>query len=125
MGNKPQKWFDAVGRHCGFVGPRRGHPARFRCEVPFLPTLVLAGISESDDPTITMSQWLDRLISRFGVTFGPHPAARVMADRAPEEELEKNRDLLSQLLASVGLARRYSDGVTEVLNLTELWKRSI
>jgi hypothetical protein len=47
-----------------------------------------------------------------------------MPDRAPEEDLEHNRDLLSQVLAFVGLARRYSDGVTEVLNLSTLWRRS-
>jgi hypothetical protein len=124
MGNKPQKWFDAVGRHCGFIGPRRGHPSRFRCEVSLLPTLVLAGVSSADGPSIAMAQWLERLIARFGVVFSPHPVARTMADRAPEEDLELNRDLLSQLLASVGLARRYSDGVTEILNLGTLWRRS-
>jgi hypothetical protein len=121
MGNKPQKWFDAVGRHCGFIGPRRGHPARFRSEVSLLPTLILAGVSDTDGPSLTMAQWLERLISRFGVVFGPHPAARSMPDRAPEEDLERNRELLSQTLASVGLARRYSDGVTEILNLNHLW----
>ena len=123
MGNKPQKWFDAVGRHCGFVGPRRGHPSRFRAEVSLLPTLVLAGIDESDGPSLPMGQWLERLIARFGIVFGPHLSARIMADRAPEEDLERNRDLLSQLLASVGLARRYSDEVTEILNLIDLWRR--
>lgn len=124
MGNKPQRWFDAVGRHCGFVGPRRGHPARFRSEVSLLPTLILAGISEADGSSLPMAQWLERLISRFGVAFGPHPAARMMADRAPEEDLEQNRDLLSEMLASVGLARRYSDGLTEILNLSALWRRA-
>jgi hypothetical protein len=71
-----------------------------------------------------MAEWLERLISRFGVVFGPHAAARTMADRAPEEDLEHNRDLLSEMLASVGLARRYSDGLTEILNLSTLWRRS-
>jgi hypothetical protein len=124
MGNKPQRWFDAVGRHCGFVGPRRGHPSRFRSEVSLLPTLILAGVSEVDGPSIAMAEWLERLISRFGIVFGPHPVARIMADRAPEEDLEHNRDLLSEMLASVGLARRYSDGLTEILNLSVLWRRS-
>lgn len=124
MGNKPQRWFDAVGRHCGFVGPRRGQPSRFRSEVSLLPTLILAGVSEDDAPSIPMTEWLERLISRFGVAFGPHFVARMMADRAPEEDLEHNRDLLSETLASVGLARRYSDGLTEVLNLSALWRRS-
>jgi hypothetical protein len=123
MGDKPQKWFDAVGRHCGFIGPRRGHPARFRAEVSLLPTLVLAGISDTDAQTVPMTLWLDELVSRFGLVFGPHAVARRMPDRAPEEDLEHNRDLLSQLLASVGLARRYSDGVTEVLNLATLWRK--
>lgn len=67
MGNKPQKWFDAVGRHCGFIGPRRGHPARFRAEVSLLPTLVLAGMAESDGGSLPMVEWMDRLIERFGV----------------------------------------------------------
>lgn len=123
MGNKPQRWFDAVGRHCGFVGPRRGQPARFRSEVSLLPTLILAGVAETDGSSIPMAEWLDRLISRFGVVFGPHQAARMMADRAPEEDLEHNRNLLSEMLASVGLANRYSDGLTEILNLSALWRR--
>ena len=124
MGNKPVKWFDAVGRHCGFIGPRRGHPSRFRAEVSLLPTLVMAGTLPSDSTAVPMSEWLERMITKFGVVFGPHSEARNMPDRAPEEDLERNRDLLSQLLAAVGLARRYSDGVTEVLNLNMLWRPS-
>lgn len=122
MGNKPQRWFDAVGRHCGFVGPRRGHPPRFRAEVSLLPTLVLAGLSDDDPPAIPMAVWLDRLVARFGLVFGPHPLARSMPDRAPEDDLERNRDLLSGLMSAVGLARRYNDGVTEVLNITHTWR---
>ena len=95
MGNKPQKWFDAVGRHCGFIGPRRGHPARFRSEVSLLPTLVLAGLSDADGPSITMARWLERLIERFGIVFGPHAAARMMPDRAPRGPREKPRIALA------------------------------
>lgn len=124
MGDKPQKWFDAVGRRCGFIGPRRGHPSRFRSEVSLLPTLVLAGISDEDTSTVPMAVWLERLIARFGLAFGPHEVTRLMPDRAPEEDLVHNRDLLSQLLASVGLARRHSDGVTEILNLATLWSQN-
>jgi hypothetical protein len=123
MGNKPQRWFDAVGRHSGFVGPRRGHPARFRAEVSLLPTLVLAGLDDDDPPAIPMSLWLDRLVRRYGLVFGPDAKARTMPDRAPEEDLVKNRDLLSSLMSAVGLARRYNDGVTEVLNIGQLWRR--
>jgi hypothetical protein len=123
MGNKPQRWFDAVGRHCGFVGPRRGQPPRFRAEVSLLPTLVLAGLSDDDPPAVPMAVWLDRLVERFGLVFGPHPLARSMPDRAPEDDLERNRDLLSALMSAVGLARRYNDGVTEVLNITHTWRR--
>jgi len=123
MGNKPQRWFDAVGRHSGFVGPRRGHPPRFRAEVSLLPTLVLAGLSNDDPPAIPMSVWLDRLVKRFGLVFGPDAQARAMPDRAPEEDLVRNRDLLSSLMAAVGLARRYNDGVTEVLNIGQIWRR--
>lgn len=123
MGNKPQRWFDAVGRHSGFVGPRRGHPARFRAEVSLLPTLVLAGLDDDDPPAIPMSVWLDRLVKRFGLVFGPDAQARSMPDRAPEEDLVKNRDLLSSLMSAVGLARRYNDGVTEVLNIGQIWRR--
>jgi len=123
MGNKPQKWFDAVGRHCGFIGPRRGHPSRFRVEVSLVPTLILAGLADGDGDTVPMSEWLDRLATRFGVLVGPHHQSRAMSDRAPEEDLERNRDFLSHLLASTGLARRFSDGVTEILNLEQLWRR--
>ena len=69
-----------------------------------------------------MAMWLDRLVARFGLVFGPHPLARSMPDRAPEDDLERNRDLLSGLMSAVGLARRYNDGVTEVLNITHTWR---
>ena len=45
-----------------------------------------------------------------------------MVPRASEEELERNASDLAALLASLGLARRYSDGVTEVLNPLRVWQ---
>ncbi|MEJ7783458.1 MAG: hypothetical protein WKF96_01560 [Solirubrobacteraceae bacterium] len=124
MGDKPRKWFSAVGRHCGFVGPRRGYPARFRVEVALAPALVLAGMSDDDGPSVRFADWQERLAQRFGVHFGPNAVARGMVPRASEEELDVNAANLAQLLSSLGLARRYSDGVTEVLNPTYLWRMS-
>jgi hypothetical protein len=122
MGDKPRKWFSAVGRHCGLIGPRRGYPARFRVEVALVPTLVLAGLADDDPESVPFSVWLDRLALRFGVFFGPHARCRQMVPRASEEELERNASDLAALLASLGLARRYSDGVTEVLNPLRVWQ---
>lgn len=122
MGDKPRKWFSAVGRHCGFVGPRRGHPARFRAEVALIPSLVIAGLSAEDGPSVPFAMWLERLADRFGVFFGPHDVCRRMVPRASEDELEANAAELASLLASLGLARRYSDGVTEVLNPLVIWQ---
>lgn len=124
MGDKPRKWFSAVGRHCGFVGPRRGHPARFRVEVALVPALVLAGMSDDDGASIGFSDWLERLSTRFGLHFGADDSSRTMVPRASEEELDGNLANLAKLLSSLGLARRYSDGVTEVLNPMELWQKS-
>lgn len=124
MGDKPRKWFSAVGRHCGFAGPRRGHPARFRVEVAFVPTLVLAGMNDDDEVSIPFSEWQRRLSDRFGIYFGPHRVSRQMVPRASEEDLDLNSVHLAQLLSSLGLARRYSDGVTEVLNPLKLWQKS-
>jgi hypothetical protein len=124
MDNKPSKWFDAVGRHCGFIGPRRGHPARFRAEVPLIPTMILAGLDEEPSEYMPLDVWLENLHTRFGILFGPHQATRAMTDRAPEPELEANRDELSKLLAAAGLAHRFSDGVTEVLDLRHVWRMS-
>jgi hypothetical protein len=123
MGDKPRKWFSAVGRHCGFVGPRRGYPARFRVEVALVPTLVIAGMADEDGESIPFAKWLDRLANRYGVFFGPHATCRQMVPRASEEELVQNASDLARLLASLGLARRYSDGVSEVLNPMHLWQR--
>lgn len=122
MGDKPRKWFSAVGRHCGFVGPRRGHPARFRVEVALVPSLVLAGLSTEDGESVPFTTWLERLGDRFGVFFGPGDVCRSMMPRASEDELEANAGELGLLLASLGLARRYSDGVTEVLNPLVMWQ---
>lgn len=122
MGDKPRKWFSAVGRHCGLVGPRRGYPARLRVEVALVPTLVLAGIADDDGESVAFADWLARLADRFGVFFGPHAVCRRMVPRASEEELEHNASDLASLLASLGLARRYSDGVTEVLNPLRVWQ---
>lgn len=121
MGNKSRDWFAAVGRHCGFVGPRRGHPARLRAEVSLIPSLVVAGLSDGDGPTVAWSVWTDRLASRFGLVVGPHPLAQSMLHRAAESELESNQADLEELLTSLGLARRYSDGVTEVMNPFFSW----
>jgi hypothetical protein len=123
MGDKPRKWFSAVGRHCGLVGPRRGYPARFRVEVALVPTFVLAGMADDDGESVPFTEWLERLASRFGVFFGPHAVCRQMVPRASEEELERNAADLAALLASLGLARRYSDGVTEVLNPLRVWQK--
>ncbi len=122
MGDKPRKWFSSVGRHSGLVGPRRGHPARFRVEVALVPTLVLAGLDDDDGAAVPFSEWLERLATRFGVFFGPHPICRQMVPRAAEEDLVRNSSDLAALLASLGLARRYSDGVTEVLNPLRIWQ---
>ncbi len=120
-GNKPRDWFSAVGRHCGFVGPRRGPLPRLRVEVALAPSLVLAGLDEGDGRVVPMSLWSRRLEERFGLVFGPGDRARAMPQRAAEEELELNQNFLAQLLSSLGLARRYSDGVTEILNPLEIW----
>jgi hypothetical protein len=73
---------------------------------------------------VPFSEWQDRLAARFGVYFGPHAATRRMVPRASEEDLELNVVSLATLLSSLGLARRYSDGVTEVLNPLKLWQKS-
>jgi hypothetical protein len=122
MGNKARDWFAAVGRHCGFVGPRRGHPARLRVEVTLAPTLLLAGFADGDGEAITYDEWASRLAARFGVVLGPCPQSRAMVPRASEEELERNRSEMCSLFTSLGLARRYSDGVTELLNPFSLWR---
>lgn len=121
MGNKSRDWFAAVGRHCGFVGPRRGHPTRLRVEVSLVPALVLAGIEDTDGLTVPYNIWADRLAEKFGLIFGPHAVARQMINRAAENELEANQKALEDLLTSLGLARRYSDGVTEILNPFFSW----
>ena len=121
MGNKARDWFAAVGRHCGFVGPRRGHTVRLRSEVPLIPTLVLAGIDEGDDLFIPYDVWSRRLAERFGVFFGPHAARAQAALQASDEDLSINETNLQGLLASLGVARRYSDGVTEVMNPLIAW----
>lgn len=124
MGNKSRDWFASVGRHCGFVGPRRGHPTRLRVEVSLVPALVLAGIEDSDGAHVPFNVWSNRLAEKFGVVFGPHAVARKMTNRAAENELETNQQALESLLTSLGLARRYSDGVTEILNPFFSWVNS-
>ena len=123
MGNKSRDWFAAVGRHCGLVGPRRGKVPRLRVEVTLVPALVLAGLDSSDGQAFPMSVWAERIASRFGLLFGASPAARAMSHRASEHELEVNQSELAVLLSSLGLARRYSDGVTEILNPLKVWSR--
>jgi hypothetical protein len=124
MGDKPRSWFAAVGRHCGFVGPRRGYPARFRVEVALVPALVLAGMSDDDGPSVPFKLWQERLAERFGLYFGPNAAVRQTTPRASEEDLAANSAALAHLLYSLGMARRFSDSVTEVLNPLVLWQKS-
>ncbi len=124
MGNKARDWFAAVGRHCGLVGPRRGNLPRLRVEVTLAPALVLAGIEDDDDRVVPMAEWCERLAARFGLAFGPNARTRSMTHRAAEDELEANQADLASLLSSLGLARRYSDGVTEVLNPLKIWSQA-
>src|SRR5262249_35889174 len=71
MGNKARDWFTAVGRHCGFVGPRRGQVPRLRAEVSLVPSLLLAGMDEHDPPALPFDEWAHRLTERIGVVIGP------------------------------------------------------
>ncbi|WP_262281698.1 hypothetical protein [Micromonospora sp. MA102] len=123
MGNKARDWFAAVGRHCGFVGPRRGKPARLRVEVALVPALILAGLSEDDGETVPFSTWLARMAARYGVVFGPNHLTRSMSPRPSDEELRQNQLDLAGLFSSLGLARLYNDSVTEILNPFYVWAR--
>lgn len=116
MGDKPRKWFGAVGRHCGFVGPRGGNISRLRVELSLLPSLVLAGLADDDGPTVAFLDWLDRLADRYGLVLGPHRLAVSAVPRPSEEELESNARALADALVALGAAHRYSDGVTEIIN---------
>jgi hypothetical protein len=86
-----------------------------------VPTLVLAGIDDNDGQVVAYSDWAERMADRFGMVFGPHSLSRQMSPRAAENELEANEEDLANLLASLGLARAYSDGVTEILNPLRMW----
>lgn len=119
MGDKPKKWFEAVGRHCGFVGPRRGSMARLRCEVALLPALVIAGLSDADPDSVDLREVHRRLNQRFGLTLGPGMAVRGVS----EVDLDANFESLKDGLLALGLAHRYSDGVTEVLNPLTRWSK--
>jgi hypothetical protein len=123
MGDKNKDWFNAVGRNCGFVGPRRGRMPRARCEVAFLPVLLLAGLPDEPVESIAMADWLDNLFSRFGLVLGPlHSAMAAMDPRPSESDMTANQSELAHLLTGVGLAQQFSDGVTEVLDPRRLWK---
>jgi hypothetical protein len=116
MGDKPRRFFAAVGRHAGIVGPRGGRQPRWRVELQALPALVLAGIADEDGPHVPFRTWHDRLVERFGLTVGPHPRTNALAACPPRPDLEANRESACRLLETAGLARRQSDGVTEVFN---------
>lgn len=123
MGNKARDWFTAVGRHCGFVGPRRGQVPRLRAEVSLVPSLLLAGIDEEDGPSVPFAQWSSRLADRFGIVIGSNSAAHSMAPRASEDELLENEVEMLALMTALGVSRRFSDGVAEVMNPFHLWSR--
>jgi hypothetical protein len=123
MGDKNKDWFNAVGRNCGFVGPRRGRMPRARCEVTFLPVLLLAGLPDEPVESLPMADWLENLYSRFGIVVGPlHSAMAAMDPRPSESDMTANQSELAHLMAGVGLAQQFSDGVTEVLDPRCLWK---
>ena len=121
LGNRPAKWFSAVGRHCGFVGPRRGRTARLRMEVNLAPALVIAAVDDSDASTVPFKVVLERLGDRYGVVFGPSALTGRIVQKPPEEELQRNVVNAAATLTQLGLARRYSDRVTEMLNPLKVW----
>jgi hypothetical protein len=81
----------------------------------------MAGISEEDGESIPFEVWARRLADRFGILFGPNEISSGMSPRASEVELHDNQSELTTLLVSLGLARRFSDGITEILNPFDLW----
>lgn len=116
IGEKPKKWFEGVGRNCGFIGPRRGQTPRARVEIPFIPTLILAGLKDDDPEVVPLNTVLARLESRFGIILGPEEGVAV-----PELDLESNLSAFKDSLTALGLAHRFSDGVTEILNPLKNW----
>jgi hypothetical protein len=90
-------------------------------EVSLVPTLILAGLDDADPTSIEYSRWSRRVADRFGLIFGSEMHGHQLLHPAADAELEKNDGELMSLFTSLGLARRYSDGVTEVLNPLSLW----
>jgi len=122
LGNMPIRSFNSWGRRCGFVGPRGGSLPRLRCDVSLLTSMVIAG-TEIDDPAfIDYGEWKSRIATRFGIVFDATERTRGLRPRASEEDLEGNSTGLTNLMASVGLARRHNDAVTEVINPISMWK---
>lgn len=109
-----------MGRKIGFIGPDRGRGTpRFLLETPVLGALVTGLCQERE--RLSLTDFVDRARERLGLVLGPGSrpdlttALPCWTSRgAASVQLKENQELLKQRLLRAGLAREYSDGLTEV-----------
>jgi len=103
------------GREIGLVSRRGTNRLRYAPTDALFRTLVLANVPNR----MEFSEFLDRLLVRYGIIVGDAEAVKAPSLRM--EDLDKkafqsNADRLEQRLASIGLLLRLSDGCAYLVN---------
>ena len=123
--NTPSDFCNVLGVKAGFVGPS-GNAAKYKrllINEFLLETLVLSVVDTASlDNGIELRELGDALRSSYNILIGTNTDidfgildAYGIADVTPENlrgELANNAKDIADMLISMGLARRYADGVT-------------
>jgi hypothetical protein len=103
----------AYGKGVGLVSKRGTTKLRYAPNDSLLKTLVYANV----DGRMELSEFLDRLFTRYGFVFGDREAEMVIAkEDFDKKAFQANASRLEQRLGSLGMLRRLSDACAYVEN---------
>lgn len=101
------------GREIGLISKRGTVKLRYAPNDGLLKTLIFACVPKR----MELNQFLDRLATRYGLIFGDRQAEELLdKSEFDKKAFQANSRRLEQLLHSLGLLRRLSDGCAYIVN---------
>jgi hypothetical protein len=101
------------GREIGLISKRGTIKLRYAPNDNILKTLVFSSVPKR----MELNQFLDRLAKRYGLIFGDRQAEELLdKSEFDKKAFQANSRRLEQLLHSLGLLRRLSDGCAYIVN---------
>ncbi len=124
--NSPSDFCRVLGVRCGLIGPKgnRAKIKRFLINSFTLETIILSVLAEEDLDGIELKELGEKTASAYNILLGTNADAEYsilqnanIAQNSPGDlrgDLTNNAFALSDTFISLGLARRFADGVTLV-----------